>query len=312
MSRFILEGFATEELVDALHNDAAFPLVRELCHKFNLKVLTCVSRQVGDYDLTARKFQLCLSNGIAVGKAWAVMGGSDEDAKYVYYYRSPYYVKERGRSREDKETLKSTKVSSLVATMKRVGAIPSVPVMNDKKLSRLQDAVGLLNGAMGNSTKSSSELSADEIQALLCAYLGETPNGNHLTIDTIKCQKVLDKYNEADRVVARRVEETNRFFGNPFYMIGSDEYGHFLVGKVKIVGHKQYEIIESFKRYKDITEYTDLIPVMTMTKLAYEGKKELQGGYLPITDKYDENLDAAFFYNTRATHYDYIWMVTPC
>jgi hypothetical protein len=51
---------------------------------------------------------------------------------------------------------------------------------------------------------------------------------------------------------------------------------------------------------------------MTMTKLAYEGKKELQGGYLPITDKYDENLDAAFFYNTRATHYDYIWMVTPC
>jgi hypothetical protein len=306
MSRFILEGFATEELVGYLHNDAAFPLVRELCHKFGLRVLTYV--QQGDI----RKFQLCLPNGMAVGKAWAVVEGVGEDAKYVYYYRSPYYVKERGRSREDKETLKSTKLSSLMATIKRVGAVPSIPVMNDKKLRILEDAIGLLSGAMGNSNKSSSELSADEIQALLCAYLGETPNGNHLTIDTIKCQKVLDKYNEADRVVARRVEETNRFFGNPFYMIGSDEYGHFLVGKVKIVGNKQYEIIESFKRYKDITEYADLIPVMTMTKLAYEDKHNLQGGYLPITDKYDENLDAVFFYNTRATHYDCIWMVTPC
>jgi len=303
MSRFILEGFVSDELVGNLNNDVAFPLVRELCHKFGLRVLTYV--QQGDI----RKFQLCLPNGMAVGKAWAKM---ESDAKYTYYYRSPYYRKERGRTHEDKETLKSTKVSSLMATIKRVGAVPSIPVMNDKKLRILEDAIGLLSGAMGNSNKSSSELSADEIQALLCAYLGETPNGNHLTIDTIKCQKVLDKYNEADRVVARRVEETNRFFGNPFYMIGSDEYGHFLVGKVKIVGNKQYEIIESFKRYKDITEYADLIPVMTMTKLAYEDKHNLQGGYLPITDKYDENLDAVFFYNTRATHYDCIWMVTPC
>ena len=312
MSRFILEGFATEELVGYLHNDAAFPLVRELCHKFNLRVLTCVSRHIGDHDLTARKFQLCLSSGIAVGKAWAAVEGVGEDAKYVYYYRSPYYVKERGRSREDKETLHSAKVSSLVATMKRIGAIPSIPNMNDRKLSRLQDAVGLLNGAFGNSSKTSSELSADEIQALLCAYLGETPNGNHLTIDTIKCQKVLDKYNEADKVVVRRDEEYKRFFYNPFYMIGSDEYGHFLVGKVKLVGNKQYEIVEPFKRYKDITEYADLIPVMTMTKLAYEDKKNLQGGYIPVTDKYDENLDAAFFYTAQATHYDCIWMVTPC
>jgi hypothetical protein len=305
MSRFILEGFATEELVGALHNDAAFPLVRELCHKFGLRVLTYVQQGPGDI----RKFQLCLPNGMAVGKAWAKM---ESDAKYTYYYRTPYYAKERGRSIEDKQTLQSTKVSSLMATIKRVGAVPSIPVMNDKKLSNLKDAVELLNGAMGNSSKSSSELSADEIQALLCAYLGETPNGNHLTIDTIKCQKVLDKYNEADKVVARRHEECKRFFYNPFYMIGTDEYGHFLVSKVKIVGHKQYEIVEPFKRYKDITEYADLIPVMTMTKLAYEGKKELQGGYIPVTDKYDENLDAVFFYTSRATHYDYIWMVTPC
>ena len=61
MSRFILEGFATEELVGYLHNDAAFPLVRELCHKFGLRVLTYVQQGPGDI----RKFQLCLPNGMA-------------------------------------------------------------------------------------------------------------------------------------------------------------------------------------------------------------------------------------------------------
>ena len=165
---------------------------------------------------------------------------------------------------------------------------------------------------MGSNYKSTSELQADEIQALLCAFLGETPNGNHITIDTIKCKKVLDKYVEADRVAIKKLEEANRFFRNPFYMIGADQFGHFIVGKVKIVGDKQYEIVEQFKRYKDITERDDLIPVMTMTKLAYEGRQRLQNGYIPSTDMYDENLDAVFFYERQATHYDYIWMATPC
>ena len=51
---------------------------------------------------------------------------------------------------------------------------------------------------------------------------------------------------------------------------------------------------------------------MTMTKLAYEGKQSMQNKYIPIVDMYDENLDAVFFYESQATHYDYIWMATPC
>jgi hypothetical protein len=51
---------------------------------------------------------------------------------------------------------------------------------------------------------------------------------------------------------------------------------------------------------------------MTMTKLAYEDKHRMQNGYIPVADKYDENLDAVFFYQGQATHYDYIWMATPC
>lgn len=302
--KYILEGFNSEELEQQLKSHDAFPLVRDLCHKFNLKVLTATVNN------NMNVVQLCLTNGMAVGKAFVQL---NDDSKVEYYYRTPYYRKERGKSNEDKTTLHSTKISSLIATISRVKAIPSVDEMIGKKMTKLYSAREIMEKAMGSTHKSSSELYADEVQALLCAFLGETPNGNHITIDTIKCKRVLDKYNEADRVAVKKLEEVGRFFSNPFYMIGADSFGHFIVGKVKVVGEKQYEIVEPFKRYKDITERDDLISVMTMTKLAYEGKgHKLQNGYIPATDMYDENLDAVFFYEQQATHYDYIWMATPC
>ena len=305
MSRYILAGFESEELEQVLKASNAFPLVREMCHKFGLKVLAETELGGG-----RQAFQLCLPNGMAVGKVYTQ---NTDEGKTEYCYRTPYYKKERGSSDEDKQTLRSTKVSSLMATLSRVKAILSVDDLIGKKMNKLSDAKDIMEKAMGTSYKSNSELHADEVQALLCSFLGETPNGNHLTIDTLKCKKVLDKYNEADRIRVKKLEEVGRFFSNPFYMIGADSFGHFIVGKVKIVGEKQYEIVEQFKRYADITERDDLIPVMTMTKLAYEGKGErIQNGYIPATDMYDENLDAVFFYHTQATHYDYIWMATPC
>lgn len=306
MSRYILEGFGSDELEQSLKNSRVFPLVRDLCHKFGLKVLA-------ETNLAGKQaFQLCLTNGMAVGKAYVRDIDVNDSLTTEYCYRSPYYRKERGRDEDDKTTLRSTKVSSLIATINRVKAIPDIPKLLDKKMGKLSDAIGLMERKMGSTYKSTSELQADEIQALLCAFLGESPNGNHITIDTIKCKKVLDKYNEADRVRVKKLEEVDRFFRNPFYMIGADKFGHFIVGKVKITGEKQYDIVEPFKRYKDITERDDLIPVMTMTKLAYEDKQSMQNKYIPIVDMYDENLDAVFFYESQATHYDYIWMATPC
>jgi hypothetical protein len=306
MSRYILEGFGSDELEQTLRDSRVFPLVRDLCYKFGLKVLA-------ETDLAGKQaFQLCLTNGMTVGKAYVRDIDVNDSLTTEYCYRSPYYRKERGRDDEDKTTLRSTKVSSLIATIGRVKAIPDIPKLLDKKMGKLSDAIEIMERKMGSTFKSTSELQADEIQALLCAFLGESPNGNHITIDTIKCKKVLDKYNEADRVRVKKLEEVDRFFRNPFYMIGADKFGHFIVGKVKITGEKQYDIVEPFKRYKDITERDDLIPVMTMTKLAYEDKQSMQNKYIPIVDMYDENLDAVFFYESQATHYDYIWMATPC
>jgi len=305
MSRYILAGFESEELEQKIKDHQAFALVRELNFKYNLKVLGTTEYQHG----TA--FQMCHTNGMAVGKVFV---RAIEDGKTEYCYRTPYYKKERGSSEEDKETLRSVKVSSLMSSIKRVKAIPDLVGLVSKKMAKINSAMGTMRHALGSGSKSSSELEPNEIQALICSYLGESPSGNHIAVDAIKCQKVLDKYIEADRVAVKKVEEVKRLFHNPFYMIGADGFGHFIVGKVKVVGDKEYEIVDMFKRYKDITECEGIIPVMTMTKLAYGdgSSRRLQNGYIPIMDAYDENLDAVFFYDTQATHYDYIWMATPC
>jgi len=306
MSRYILAGFESEELEQSLRDSAVFPLVRDMCHKFGLRVLARAELGGG-----RPAFQMCLPNGMAIGKVYT---HTNKDNKLEYCYRTPYYKKERGSSDEDKQTLRSTRVSSLMATLSRVEAIITVDKLVGKKMGKLSDAMEIMQTAMGSTYKSASDLHPDEIQALLCAFLGESPSGNHVAVDILKCKKVLDKYNEADRVRVKKLQEVDRFFHNPFYMIGADSFGHFIVGKVKLVGDKQYEIIEQFKRYADITEREDLIPVMTMTKLAHEGegKHRLQNGYIPVTDMYDENLDAVFFYHGQPTHYDYVWMATPC
>jgi len=142
MSRYILAGFESEELEQSLRNSDVFPLVRDMCHKFGLKVLS--ENPLGGLR---QAFQMCLPNGMAIGKVYT---HTNKDNKLEYCYRTPYYKKERGRSDEDKETLHSTKVSSLMATISRVKAIPSITQLLDKKMTKLSSAREIMEKAMGN------------------------------------------------------------------------------------------------------------------------------------------------------------------
>ena len=155
---------------------------------------------------------------------------------------------------------------------------------------------------------------------MLATLLGESTDGIIPVLDLNKCKNTLDIYKEADRIRDIKREESKRFFKNPFYLIGIDDYKHLLIGKFKMTtlhidtSKIEYEIIEDFKRYKTIEEYPELLPLMTMMKVSYEAKECRRLGVLnfPIQDKYDEGLDAAFFYNSNPSNYDHAWMATPC
>jgi hypothetical protein len=313
IQRFFLDGFGNDEELASLKESDAFPLVRELEFKFGLKVLRHAPIHT-DYGQQGA-FQLCNKFGIAIAKVWTQ---KNFEGKMEYCYRSPYYKKERGATPSDKETIRSVKISSLIATLTRHDVVPAHDVMVTKKVAMTKQAIDLMRRHMGESYKT-QELSPTEIHALIAQFLGQDLDSRGLSIDINKCKNTLDKYDEADRIRDKKVEEVRRAFANPYYMIGVDELGHHIIGKFRLVMMNeandsfQYITEEPFKRYATIEDCPELVSLMTMVKVAYETNNTTTKHYgYPLTDKYDENLDMTFFYHQRPTHYDCLWMTTPC
>jgi len=297
-----LDGYENDEIKLKLMESPAFPLVREIVFKHGLRV----ARQ------TNTGWLMCNQYGIAVGKANCT---KNPEGVLEYTWRSPYYMKERGSDRADKETIHSAKLSSLMGVLKAKRVIPSAVVMIDRKMKMLGAPVRYLRRSLGNSKKDVA-MHSDTVHALLAYYLHGETDSRGLSIDRSECKNLLDKCDNADSIKRMKNEKCNAFFQNPFYMIGVDEFGDYLIGKMRMSPSDEIEakveIIEQFKRYKSIEEYPDLIPFMTMTKAVYENKQQHIHCGLPIVDEYNDSLDAVFFYDTRPTHYDHIYAVTPC
>lgn len=310
VDRFFLDGFQNEAAYETLKDSPVFPLVRELEFKYGLKVVKPLTAGNGD-----KYWRLAHKNGTAVGAVWAK---ANDQGQMEYCYRSPFFVKDRGESRADKETLRSVKISALMATMTRRNVIPPSEDLTRRHTRQLRNAVELMKRSLGKSDKNNS-FTNDEIHALLLMALGGSPNSEWVKVDQNKCQEALDKYEEADRVGKLKSQEVERVFRNPFYMIGVDGYGEYLIGKFKLSAsmtqhddYMQWETVEGFKRYRSYEQVPELIPLMTMVKVAYENSQHSKVGVLPVTDLYDEGLDAAFFYNSSPDAYNCAWMVTSC
>jgi hypothetical protein len=318
INRYFLDGFGTEEQLNELLHSDVLPLVRELQFKYGLKVMdkvVNVSYPAVDKD----SYMMCYPNGLAVCKVWTTRAGGANCDQLEFCFRTPYYAKSRGSDQSDRETIRSTKLSSLMAVLKRQDAVRAKKDIMDKEIKYVKNGVSNLRWAMGDSQKQNM-FSADELHVLLATLLGESTDGIPVALDLNKCKNTLDIFKENDRIRDMKIEESNRFFKNPFYLIGIDDYKHLLIGKFKMkvindaLGKMEYEVIEDFKRVRTIEEYPELVPLMTMMKVSYENKECRKLGSLnfPLLDKYDEGLDAVFFYSGSPTNYEHAWMATPC
>ena len=308
VERFFVDGFGSVDAGINLRASYCFPLVRELNFKYGLKVIKAEKDSyVMGYD---NGFTVC-----RVFKGTNINGDND-----VFSYRSPYARKQRGTTSEERETIFSAKVSSLMATLKRMDCVPDADAMATRHANRMCNGVEEFRKGLGSHSKTDvASLSGDELHALLLMALGKSPNFDWVRIDQNKCQTLLDKFEEKDKIRKQKIDESKRFFTNPFYMIGVDVHNHYVVGKFKMTkvntksSDMQYETIEPFKRYASYEQVPDLLPVMTMLKVAYENTQHRQG-IIPITDKYDPNLDMVFCYSGRPddNNHEYVWAFTPC
>jgi len=312
VQKLIYGEFATDSLITALTNDTmVLPLIRELNHHYGLMVLDhkYAYHTVGA-EGNCNSFHLVEKNGFAQGHVYAW----EEDAKTHYAYFTPFASKDRGKTEIHRQTWTSHKLSSLMGALKKSKAVK--PDLAVYKLRRAVDGVkNQVEGHFGKIYKSTDHFTGDEIHQMLKVLL----NGAPLFVDRTKCQTALDKYNEIDSNLVERNKEITRMFENPFYLLAADKRGHIMIGKVKRVKNDkdpyQNEIVQSFQRISQDTlykTYPDLIPILTMAKVAYEGSgHQMITPFMPKSDMYDSNLDVALYYPTTISEYHEQWMMIP-
>jgi len=314
MEQVIMKNMVTDELVSALEQAEVKNLIRDLAFTYGLKVIR-VKHDARLPFFTSKSNEFLMgyaSNGMAVCKVWT---DKSLDNKTQYCLRTPFAKKERGSDPADRETWHSVKISTLMGTIKRHEVLISPNELVTSHLKRrVDEAMAYQRDALGNSAKSSNELRADDIHALLLTVLGESPSAMGYHLDINKCKIVLDKYNQAHTIKLKKIEEESRFFGNPLYAIGADGED-LVIGIIKRrVDDKAdkiiYEIHKQFERVRNLDNYPDLIAPMTMAKIALEDKK-LVSNIVPRHDGFSDSLDMAFTHGSEISEYFYQWAFTP-
>ena len=309
MSKYILKsvaGDSLEEMDKTLKESICFPLVREIEFKYGLKV----------YKISNDHFYLCYPNGLPCGtvsakrgKEWDLHKGTHVE-HWEYQFKTPYYKKARTSPNSDKHTVSSKKISTLMGTIQRQKVIKDVTAIFKNYKNQIAYAKEIMVDSFGRSNKYES-VSMDAIHALVAHALGENPNSYGLSLDLHLCKILLDKFNKADSIKAEKIKESDRFFSNSFYAIGVDTNKHIIIGKFTLVGDVM-TIIEDFSRVKSLDHKEDLTAILTMMRVANEGRENLSLDCFINSNVYDADLDVIY----KNVHYhdetDFQWTLIPC
>ena len=294
-------------------------LIRELCFQYELKVLRSIQRigAVGD-----KAFLLVKDGWCPVGEAYTRVQRDDDGKEFIEYcFYTNYYEKARGRSSDDRRTLRSKKVSTLVTTIKKVGAIPDSKLATSMHMSSWSDNIRIYENKLGIRRKDADEFKANELQAMMEYVLGESPNTNMTAEIQNKCKLVLDKYKEVDKMNNHTRAEVDRVFGKPFYAVGVSYADQIVVGVLKCInttlppnqGRHDFEIITPFKTVDNLDEFPELVAVTTMWKAQLnDDNRKIIGGFMPIIQDVNKELDIVVDYSYGMNSYRFVWMTTPC
>jgi len=323
MSDYIFDGCESEELEQTILNNKALPLIRELAFKYKLKVLKTVkSNDVADGGVN---FVMAKSEGIVagfpIGEVSYIIERTYKLGEEVYTdcfsYYSPYFQKSRGRTERDRRTIKIQKLASLMATIKRMDAIPEDIDIQNFQVDSMRDGYRRTAAHLGRVDRD-SVLESKHIQALVKNVI----DGSPVPTDMLHiCKRQLDIFNAADKIESDKVNELKRMFATEFYAIGANRNGDMMLGTLRLetdfkqcsaYSSDEFKLIKPFKRIKSIEDAPEIIPIMTMLKVASEGSDRDRLCGIPTDAKFYPELDLVVEYYRYPDLYNFVWALTPC
>lgn len=322
MSDYIFSGCESEELEQTILNNKALPLIRELAFKYKLKVLKTVrSNGVADGGVN---FVMTKSEGTVAGFPIGEVSyvtersyklGGEMFTDYFSYY-SPYFEKSRGRTERDRRTIKIQKLVSLMATLKRMDAIPDDIDIQNVQVDSIRDGYRRVASKLGRVSRD-TVLGVRDIEVLVKNIV----NGVPVTTDILEiCKRQLDIYEQADKIESDKTNELKRMFGTEFYAIGANRNGDMMLGTLRLEmdftqyspEREEFKLIKPFKRIKSIEDAPEIIPIMTMLKVVSEGSDRDKLCGIPSEGKFYPELDLVVDYYRYPDLYNFVWAVTPC
>jgi hypothetical protein len=297
---------------ESIRENEAFPLLRELTHKYGLRV---INRTIGSTHNNA-KLLLADEQGFPIASIWK---DKNTDA---YNIRATMVAKDRGRHWEDKYTYYAKRISHLMKVIEKEELLPknSEEFINRTFGTNIRGAIIRISEQYGEIRKSGHYFSGEEVHNLLKIVLNNR-SLDELSIESIaKVKDTFDKYAQVDIMREKRRTEMVGMFSKPMSVLIRDEMG-FMAGKLMLeplwasdvessLVSSRCAIAEPFKRIHDVDECVDLIPTLTMLKVYMQEKQTSQtlhhgesGLFTNIGDTYIPELrTVGFDENGRWTH----------
>lgn len=287
-----------------------YPLVRELAHKYKLKV---VGKKLANWNSSEdfNHFYMARDDGMVVGVV-----GINREGQYTF--RTVMKAKERGRTREDKMTYAATKVASLMRSIDKSQLLPdnTLDVLN--RLGHLRYVVGEVIEKYSDVSKHTM-LNGVELHDLLKVVF-DYQNINKLPQESIdKFKKVLDTYDEVDKTRQAKLDLVKETFGKPIKFLMYDKTKTFLKGTMKLsvefydtfnLGAVRVDEVEC-KRVRAFMDDVDIAPLMTMFKVKIQQDSSGvdfvgEEGFFPTCGaRYEEELGIVKYDTDGWRHDDY-------
>lgn len=285
-----------EDLAQKLESSNLLGLVRELNHKYGFVVY----EEARFNNQTDDNFLLTDGQGFPIGRVF-IMEGS-------YCYHAPYVSKERGADDFDRHTFRSSKLSTLMATLKRMDIVTSSDEVINRVDGQIDNLVRRVIGDFPHKTKYS--LDGDDAHILLSAMLDGKCLDDFTQSTRDKYLEILDKYKEADILSNKRRQGVEEMFKDT-YLIFGDMLGHYIVADAGYEYESKNQnlmikIKSPFKRVKNLTEYPRALSALTMNKvhLGENFKPYNKDSLVPMGDKYNSDLELVYGYRSRNSIFD--------
>lgn len=282
MQNYIYDNSWTQELEDLIEKDLAKPLIMEMFYKHGLRAYDVVSTKGialhGDEDemieVTNHKYMMTL-DGLPYCQVFVERVGKD---KVQYCFYSPYFEKERGRDKNDKRTVRASKISGLMRMLEKYKCVKDDPLDVIGRDSITYAVSSTVNEAMRDVKNNSRYFGPKEQYAVLNAYMTGTklPTNKHEEI-----KKVFDIWYKEVETERHANEKARLLYGNEFYVLAETKSHGICIGKAKInfktdevLMDRDVEVTDGFQRVAsldDLDDIDDLKPILTMYKVYMEG-----------------------------------------